>query len=42
MLEVPLDPRLERHLAELAARIGEAPGELARQALLAYLNDLED
>jgi predicted DNA-binding protein len=42
MLEIPLDPELERHLAEIAARVGEAPGELARKALLAYLEDLED
>ncbi|MFN3943744.1 MAG: hypothetical protein ACK4K7_02290 [Allosphingosinicella sp.] len=42
MLEIPLDPQLERHLADLAARVGEAPGELARKALLAYLEDLED
>ena len=42
MLEIPLDPQLERHLAEIAARAGEAPGELARKALLAYLEDLED
>jgi predicted DNA-binding protein len=42
MLEIPLDPKLERHLAEIAERVGEAPGELARKALLAYLEDLED
>lgn len=42
MLEIPLDPELERHLADIAARVGEAPGELARKALLAYLEDLED
>ena len=42
MLEIPLDPQLERHLADIAARVGEAPGELARKALLAYLEDLED
>ena len=42
MLEIPLDPQLERHLAEISARVGEAPGELARKALLAYLEDLED
>ena len=42
MLEVPLDPQLQRHLADIAARVGEAPGELARKALLAYLEDLED
>lgn len=42
MLEIPLDPKLERHLADIAARVGEAPAELARRALLAYLEDLED
>lgn len=42
MLEVTLDPELERQLAEVAARIGEAPDEIARKALLAYLEDLED
>ena len=42
MLQVPLTPDLERHLAEIAARVGEAPDELARKALLAYLEDLED
>lgn len=42
MLEIPLDPQLERHLADIAQRVGEAPGELARKALLAYLEDLED
>ncbi len=42
MIEIQLDPQLERHLAEIAARVGEAPGELARKALLAYLEDLED
>jgi predicted DNA-binding protein len=42
MLEISLDPKLERHLADIAARVGEAPAELARKALLAYLEDLED
>ena len=42
MLEVPLAPALERHLASIAARTGNAPGELARGALLKYLEDLED
>jgi predicted DNA-binding protein len=42
MLEVQLDPQLERQLADIAARVGEAPSELARKALLAYLEDLED
>ncbi|HEX8383331.1 MAG TPA: hypothetical protein VF592_08150 [Sphingomonas sp.] len=42
MLEVPLDPELERTLAAIAARTGDAPGDLARAALLKYLEDLED
>ena len=42
MLESPIDAELERALAAAAARAGEAPGELARRALLAYLEDLED
>jgi predicted DNA-binding protein len=42
MLTLPLDPALERHLASIAARTGDAPAELARQALLKYLEDLED
>ena len=42
MLEVPLTPDLERALASIAARTGDTPGELARKALLRYLEDLED
>ena len=42
MLEIPLDPKLERHLADIAARVGEAPAELARKSLIAYLEDMED
>jgi predicted DNA-binding protein len=42
MLEVAIDPEIEKILADIAARTGEAPGELARKALLAYLEDLED
>ncbi|WP_294393121.1 hypothetical protein [uncultured Sphingomonas sp.] len=42
MLHVALDPKLERQLAEVAARIGQAPDEIARKALLAYLEELED
>lgn len=42
MLEIPLDPELERTLAVIAARTGDAPGDLARAALLKYLEDLED
>lgn len=42
MLHVPLDPALEHALAGIAARTGDAPEELARQALVKYLEDLED
>lgn len=42
MLELQLDPELEKALADIAARTGEAPADLARKALLAYLEDLED
>ncbi|MBX3595730.1 CopG family transcriptional regulator [Sphingomonas sp.] len=42
MLELNLDPELEKTLADIAARTGEAPADIARKALLAYLEDLED
>lgn len=42
MLQVALTPELERQLAAIAERVGQAPDELARRALLAYLEDLED
>ena len=42
MLQVVLSPEIERQLADIAARTGDAPDELARRALLAYLADLED
>ena len=42
MLQVALTPELERQLADIAARTGDAPDELARRALLAYLEDVED
>lgn len=42
MIQFTLDPELERQLADIAARTGRAPDELARRALLAYLEDLED
>ena len=42
MLQVTLDPELERTLADIAARVDQTPDELARRALLAYLEDLED
>lgn len=42
MLQVQLDPNLERALESIAARTGDAPGDLARAALVKYLEDLED
>lgn len=42
MLQVPLTPELERALAAVAARTGDAPGDLARKALVRYLEDLDD
>lgn len=42
MLEIPLEPEIERLLADIAARVGEAPATIAQKALLAYLEDLED
>jgi predicted DNA-binding protein len=42
MLQVALTPELEKQLTDIAARTGDAPDELARRALLAYLEDLED
>ena len=42
MLQVSLTPEMERHLAQVSARVGQAPGEIAGLALVAYLEDLED
>jgi len=42
MLQVALTFELEKQLADIAARTGDAPDELARRALTAYLEDLED
>ncbi len=42
MLELQLTPEIERILADVSARTGDAPELLARRALLAYLEDLED
>ena len=42
MLQIALDPQLETHLGEIARRVGEEPSEIARRALLAYIEDLED
>lgn len=42
MLQIPLEPEIERLLADIAARVGEAPATIAHKALLAYLEDLED
>ncbi|MEF8794742.1 type II toxin-antitoxin system RelB family antitoxin [Thiohalorhabdus sp.] len=37
-----LDDRLEAELMRLAKETGKDPGELLNQAVLAYLEDLED
>lgn len=42
MLSLTIDPDTEARLAAIAASTGDAPDELARRALLAYLEDLED
>jgi RHH-type rel operon transcriptional repressor/antitoxin RelB len=42
MIQIALDPEVEKQLTDIAARTGKAPDELARRALLAYLEDLED
>ena len=42
MLSVKLDPETEKRLAAVSAATGDAPDLLAREALLAYLEDLED
>ncbi|WP_375428015.1 hypothetical protein [uncultured Sphingomonas sp.] len=42
MPDLLLTTELELTLAAIAARIGDAPGDLARAALLKCLEDLED
>ena len=42
MIQFALDPEIEKLLGDIATRTGKAPEELARRALLAYLEDLED
>lgn len=42
MLEVRIDAALEERLAAIASVTGDSPELLARKALLAYLEDLED
>ena len=42
MLSVQIDAETERRLAVVSAATGDAPDLLARKALLAYLEDLED
>lgn len=37
-----LDDRLEAELMQLAKETGKNPGDLLNQAVLAYLEDLED
>lgn len=42
MLSIAIDPETEARLAAIAASTGDAPDEIARRALFAYLEDLED
>ena len=42
MLSVPLNPDVERRLAELAKSRGKSDGDLARELIEASLEDLED
>ena len=42
MLELQLTPEIERILADVSARTGQPAEEIARQALLVHLEDLED
>lgn len=42
MLHVAITPEVEGILADMAARTGSTSEEIARRALLAYLEDLED
>jgi RHH-type transcriptional regulator, rel operon repressor / antitoxin RelB len=42
MLAIRLDKEIEKRLEELARRTGRTKTYYARQAILAYLEDLED
>lgn len=42
MLALRLPPEIERRLDELAARTGRSKSSHAEEAVLAYLDDLED
>ena len=42
MLAMRLPPEIEKRLEELAAKTGRTKSFYARQAILAYLDDLED
>lgn len=42
MIQLKIDGELETIVNDIAARTGDTPDDLARKALLAYLEDLED
>jgi RHH-type rel operon transcriptional repressor/antitoxin RelB len=42
MLNVPLDPDIERRLSELAKRTGRTEGDFARELIEGNIEDLED
>jgi len=42
MLSVRLEPDLEQRLADLAARTGRTKSYYAREAIVQYLEDMED
>lgn len=42
MIELKIDPQMERRLANLARERGESLDQVALQALEAYLEDAED
>jgi len=42
MLAINVPPDLEERLTELAAKSGECPEHIAAEALLTYIEDLED
>lgn len=42
MLNVPLNPDIERRLSELAKRTGRTEGDFARELIESNIEDLED
>ncbi len=42
MLAIKVPPEIEERLSELAAKAGRSREDIAREALLTYLEDMED